>query len=70
MGNYSAAEVYLQKSVKLSPTEAAPILHLGMIYLQTGERALAYSYLNQAKILDPTGSAGSQAGRLLEQYFP
>lgn len=70
LGNYSAAKVYLQKAVKLSPTEATPALHLGMVCLQTAEDALAYDYLNQAKNLDPTGRTGSQAGRLLEQYFP
>ena len=67
---YSAAEVYLKKAIQLSPTQAAPGLHLGLVYLQTGERASAWYYLNLAMTFDPDGSYGWQAGRLLEQYFP
>jgi tetratricopeptide (TPR) repeat protein len=70
IGNYNAAEVYLIKAAKLSPTEAAPALHLGLVYLQTGDSGSAYSYLNMAKASDPDGHLGWQAGRLLEQYFP
>lgn len=70
LGNYSAAEVYLQKAVEKGPNEAAPALHLGVVYLQTGERSAAYTYLNLAKTFDPNGLIGWQAGRLLEQYFP
>jgi Flp pilus assembly protein TadD len=70
MGNYSAAKVYLQKAVEKGPNEAAPALHLGVVYLQTGERTVAYTYLNLAKTFDPNGLIGWQAGRLLEQYFP
>lgn len=70
LGNYSAARVYLKKAVQVSPTEAAPTLHLALVYLQTGERVPAYDSLIQAKALDPDGSYGRQAGRLLEQYFP
>ena len=64
------AEVLLKKAVELDPTQAAPSLHLGLLYLQTGNRAAAYSYLNQAKVFDPDGPYGWQAKRLLEQYFP
>jgi hypothetical protein len=38
--------------------------------METGDRAAAFSNLNQAKALDPDGPNGWQAGRLLEQYFP
>ena len=64
------AEALLKQAVELDPTQAAPALHLGVLYLQTGNRAAAYSYLNQAKVFDPNGSNGWQAKRLLEQYFP
>ncbi len=64
------AEVLLKKAIELDPTQAAPSLHLGLLYLQTGNRAGAYSCLNQAKVFDPDGPIGWQANRLLEQYFP
>ena len=69
-GNTVGAEALLQKAVELDPTQAAPSLHLGLLYLQTGNRAAAYSYLNQAKTFDPEGPNGWQAQRLLEQFFP
>jgi tetratricopeptide (TPR) repeat protein len=68
--DYSAAEIYLKKAIQLDPTQAAPALHLGLVYLQTGERTRAWSYLNLARTFDPDSSYGWQAGRLLEQYFP
>jgi tetratricopeptide (TPR) repeat protein len=65
------AEVLLKKAIELDPTQAAPFLHLGFLYLQTGDRTAAFSYLNQAKSgFDPDGSIGWQASRLLEKYFP
>lgn len=68
--DYTAAETYLKKAVQMSPTQAAPALHLGLVYMQTGDRLSAYSYLSLARTLDPNGPYGWQAGRLLEQYFP
>jgi len=70
LGNYSAAAVYLKKAAKIGPSEAAPALHLGLVFLQTGERNTAFSYLTLAKTLDPKGGYSLQARRLLEQYFP
>ncbi|MFA5874643.1 MAG: tetratricopeptide repeat protein [Anaerolineales bacterium] len=68
--DYTAAETYLKKAVQMSPSQAAPALHLGLVYMQTGDRTSAYSYLNLARTFDPDGPYGWQAGRLLEQYFP
>ena len=68
--DYPAAETYLKKAVQLSPTQAAPALHLGLVYMQAGDRSPAYAYLNLARTFDPNGPFGWQAGRLLEQYFP
>lgn len=70
LGSYSAAEIYLKKAVEMAPTQAAPALHLGLLYMQTGDRTSAYSYLNLARTFDPDGTYGWQAGRLLEEYFP
>lgn len=64
------AEALLKQAIELDPTQAAPALHLAILYLQTGNRSPAYSYLNQAKVFDPDGPYGWQAKRLLEQYFP
>jgi tetratricopeptide (TPR) repeat protein len=68
--DYIAAEIYLKKAIQMSPTQAAPALHLGLVYLQTSNLISAYSYLNLARTLDPNGPHGWQAGRLLEEYFP
>ncbi len=68
--NYTAAETYLKKAVQIDPTQAAPALHLGLDYMQIGDRTSAYSYLNLARTFDPDGPFGWQARRLLEQYFP
>jgi tetratricopeptide (TPR) repeat protein len=66
----TAAVTYLKKAIQMSPIQAAPVLHLGLVYMQTGDRASAYSYLNLARTLDPEGPIDWQARRLLEQYFP
>ena len=68
--DYPAAEAHLKKASQLDPTKAAPALHLGLLYIQTGDRASALSYLTLAQTLEPESAFGSQAGRLLEQYFP
>ena len=68
--DYTAAETYLKKAVQMSPSQAAPALHLGLVYLQIGDCTSAYSYLDLARTFDPDGPYGWQAGRLLEQYFP
>jgi tetratricopeptide (TPR) repeat protein len=70
LDDYNSAEDYLIKAIQLAPTQAAPALHLGLVYLQSGVLPSAYAYLNLAKIYDPNGPYGWQAGRLLEQFFP
>ena len=42
-GDLVGAEGLLKKAIELNPTQAAPSLHLGLLYLQTGNRAGAYS---------------------------
>jgi predicted Zn-dependent protease len=69
-GNPVGAEILLKKAVELAPTQAAPSLHLGLLYLQTGDRTAAYSCLHQAEAFDPDGPYGWSAKHLLEQYFP
>jgi tetratricopeptide (TPR) repeat protein len=69
-GNPVGAEILLKKAIELAPTQAAPSLHLGLLYLQSGDRTAAYFYLDQAKVFDSDGPYGWQAKHLLEQYFP
>jgi tetratricopeptide (TPR) repeat protein len=69
-GDPVGAEVLLMKAIELDPMQAAPALHLGLVYLQMNNRQAAYLYLIQANGLDPAGADGWQAKRLLEQYFP
>ena len=64
------AEAMLKNALVLDPTQAAPFLHLGLLYMQTGDRMAAISNLTVAKTLDPDGPIGWQASRLLEKYFP
>ena len=35
------AEALLKKAIELDPSQAAPFLHLGLLYMQTGDRAAA-----------------------------
>jgi Flp pilus assembly protein TadD len=69
-GDPVGAEILLKKAIELAPTQAAPSLHLGLLYLQSGDRTAAYFYLDQAKVFDSDGPYGWQAKHLLEQYFP
>jgi tetratricopeptide (TPR) repeat protein len=69
-GNLNGAAALFFKAIELDPSQAAPFLHLGILYLQANNPAAAQSNLSQAKSLDPGGPYGWQAGRLLEQYFP
>jgi tetratricopeptide (TPR) repeat protein len=69
-GDRAGAEALLKKAVELDPTQAAPALHLALLYLQMGNQPGAYSYLNLAMAFDPDGPYGQRAARLLEQFFP
>ncbi len=67
---YDAAEVLFKKALTLSPSAAAPAYHLGLLYLQTNQGILAKEYFHLAQKLDPTGTYGDQAGKILARYFP
>ena len=69
-GGPLSAEKYYLRALELSPDQAAPHFHLGMLYLQMGKAQPAYDALVKAQKLDPDGPYGWQAGRLLERYFP
>ncbi len=62
---YEGAERTLKRALEQDPQNASVHLHLGMLYLQTEDRASAYNYLVQARDL-----GNSDADSILEQYFP
>jgi tetratricopeptide (TPR) repeat protein len=70
LGNYPLAEENFLKAVELSPYQAAPALHMGLVSLQAGRWDQAETWLLNARRYNPAGTVGWQAGRLLEQYFP
>jgi Flp pilus assembly protein TadD len=59
------AERMLVRSLELDSQNASAHLHLGTLYLETDERALAYDHLVQARDL-----GNNEAGMILKQYFP
>ncbi len=67
---WDAAKTMLQRAMDAAPQDSAPPFHLGLLYLQTGDMLSARQYLNQALKLDPNGSVGQQAAKLLQRYFP
>ena len=70
MGDIDEAEGFFLKAQELAPQEAAIHLHLGILFLQKNEPALAYDHLIQARNDDLQGVYSPQIERLLEQYFP
>ncbi len=62
---YDEAKQTLTHALQLDSKNASVHLHLGMLYLQTNERTLAYDHLVQARDL---GDESAKA--LLSQYFP
>ena len=62
---YKEAERMLNHALALDPQNALAHLHLGLLYLQTGNRTSASQHLMKSREL---GNAEAQA--LLDQYFP
>lgn len=62
---YEEAERMLARALELDPQNASAHLHLGLLYLQTDQRTLAYDHLVQARDL-----GNNEAGLILKQYFP
>ena len=69
-GNRRDAEQQFLIAIGLAPAQAAPHLHLAWVYLLGGDLVSAQDQLFKAHSLDPDGSSGWQAQRLLDQYFP
>ena len=64
-GSYEGAERMLTRALELDSQNASAHLHLGMLYLQTDNRASAYNHLLKARDL-----GNRDAETLLRQYFP
>jgi Flp pilus assembly protein TadD len=67
---WDAAETILKKAIAADPQNAAPVFHLGLLYLQTNQSDLARQTLQSAQKLDANGPIGAQAARVLARYFP
>lgn len=63
--SYDGAERMLKRALELDAQNASIHLHLGMLYMQTNNRASAYDHLIHARDL-----GNSDAEAILEQYFP
>jgi tetratricopeptide (TPR) repeat protein len=62
---YDEAELMLLQAIELDPNNALAHLHVGMLYLEKHDRALAQSHFVTARDL---GNADAQM--ILNQYFP
>jgi len=69
-GDLLSAERFFQRGLEIDPKYAPAYLHLGVLFLQQGERDLANQMLTRAAELDPEGPTGVQALRQLELYLP
>lgn len=61
---YEEAGNLLRRALELDPNHAGAHFHLGLLYLQTGDRTLAHDYLLRARDL-----GNSEAEMVLQQYF-
>lgn len=62
---YAEAERILKHALEVDSQNASAHLHLGMLYLQTNDRASSYDHLVQARDL-----GNPDAAMMLKQYFP
>jgi tetratricopeptide (TPR) repeat protein len=71
VGQLDAAEVSFNKAIKLGSSASIPgtHLHMGLLYLQTDRQANAKLEFEETLRLDPNGSYGSQAKKIIERYF-
>jgi len=69
-GDYAGAILALQEALKINPPHIWPALvylQLGEMYLKQGDSGRAREALVQAQSMDPKGTAGAEAAKLLEQ---
>lgn len=64
-GGFLEAERHLLRALELDPQNDSAYLHLGVLYLQTGDRPRAFENLIHARDL-----GNAQADEMLKRYFP
>jgi tetratricopeptide (TPR) repeat protein len=64
--DWPSAERFLQQAIQHDATFVSAHLHLGQLYVQTGQYQLAKRHLLQAVSLDQEGFSGAMAQRLLD----
>lgn len=69
-GDAFQAELFFRRALQLDDMYAPAHLHLGLIHLQQGRFAQARQAFTAARASAPGSPAATQAGRLLETYFP
>ncbi|MBN2549559.1 MAG: tetratricopeptide repeat protein [Anaerolineales bacterium] len=70
LGDLASAERFLVQALTVDGTYAPSHLHLGLLFILSGEMPAARQELDQTLALAPQGSVADQARRLLETYFP
>lgn len=69
-GDLLNAKRFLIRSLEYNPDYAPAHLHLGLVYILTGDEASALQEFQLASNLAPNSSIADQATRLMETYFP
>ncbi len=70
LGDIAGAKRFFERALLQQADYAPALLHLGLIYLDEGNREAAYEMLQKALALAPGSSTADQAQRLLDNYFP
>jgi Tfp pilus assembly protein PilF len=70
LGDPLTAERFLRRALDANSSYASAHLHLGWVYLFSGQQGRAYDQFQRAQALDPNSPIAEQAGRLLDNYFP
>jgi tetratricopeptide (TPR) repeat protein len=69
-GDLASAERFLRRALLLNPRSASAHLHLGVLQLLQDDPQSALEQLQLALALDPDGSSGSEAQRMLDLSSP
>jgi tetratricopeptide (TPR) repeat protein len=70
LGDASNAERYFNRALRSDPQYAPAHLHLGLIYLEQGDRPAAYEEFKLVLDQSPGTPAAELAQRLLGEYYP
>jgi len=70
LGDLDNAKRNLSRALQSDPNYAPAHLHLGLVYILTGDKSSAQQEFNFAASLAPQTPIADQAHRLMETYFP